>query len=359
MFLKNLRLTNFRNLTKANVEFAQGTLLIGNNAQGKSNLLEAIYVLATAKSLRAEKDIQIIKYGENFARIEGEVAEEFNQKDQEPIKLEIVMQKKEEAEGIEKRVKVNGVSRRIVDYIGNLIVVYFSPEDINLITGTPALRRAYLDLTLSQADREYKRALVIYSTALSSKNRVLKRIQEGLAKLSELDFWILQMVESGNMVSSKRRNFFKVVNQEKQSMGNFRFEYKENILSQERLVQYQSREIAAGASLIGPHRDDFMFEMNGRNLAFFGSRGEQRTAVLELKLVELQFIKQIKGALPVLLLDDVFSEMDALHREYVISTIYGQQTVLSVVETEQLPEDFLKRVKIIEVEKGEALTTET
>lgn len=364
MFLKNLHLTNFRNFTKLDMELGQTTLLVGNNAQGKSNFLEAIYFLATTKSPRADKDIQLIKEGEGGCFLEGEItqtdyrlpttaiAEDGSQKTEDDIiKLEIGMQIRDMGVGLEKRVKVNGVPRRSVDYIGNLVVVHFAPEDINLVTGPPALRRWHIDLTLAQIDKLYKNSLTKYHEAVTSRNRILRRIKEGLSKTDELTFWSKQILDFGVVVSEKRRHFFESINDLKDG-SQFKFIYHESLLTEERLKEYLGREIAAANSLIGPHRDDFMFEVGSNNLAFFGSRGEQRTAVLDLKLAELNFIRKFKDVLPVLLLDDVFSELDTAHQEHIIRAVAGQQTIISAVENEQIPQSFLKKVQIINVENG-------
>lgn len=358
MFLKKITLTNFRNLSKVSLEFSKATLFIGKNAQGKSNLLESIYFLATTKSPRAELDIQLIKQEENFARVEGEIEDE----NHEVTKLEVAMQIRdmEIGNGVEKRLKVNGVPRRGLDYIGNLVVVYFSPEDINLVSGSPSLRRSYIDLSLCQVDKQYKQALNRYMVALVSRNKVLKRVREGLAKIDELDFWTDQLLASGMIVADKRRHFFKNLNIQALTLskisplsGQFSYIYQESIISEERILQYKDREIASATSLIGPHRDDFIFMLDNRNLAFFGSRGEQRTAVLELKLSELKFISEVKKANPVLLLDDVFSELDMDHREYIIQVISGLQSIISAVESEPIPESFQKIVRVVKVEEGE------
>lgn len=373
MFLKNLKLVNFRNFSKLDLDFSQTTLLIGNNAQGKSNLLESIYFLATTKSPRADKDIQLIKEEEEFGRVEGEVyisesmgqyisgsesAEKRIDRNTDTLKLEIIIQKKEGLQGIEKRVKVNGIPRRSTDYIGNLVVIHFSPEDINLVTGAPALRRWHLDLTLAQTDKEYKNALNEYHTALISRNRILKGIKEGIAKVDELDFWTQILIKNGAIISSKREVFFQFLNRLElgQSWGDFRFIYKESIISADRIREYLPREVAAAVSLIGPHRDDFIFKLNGKDLEYFGSRGEQRTAVLELKLAELKFIHEIKKTSPLLLLDDIFSELDEKHRDYIISVICQGQTIVSVVEEIQVPEKLLKEAKTVRVEKGRVIS---
>lgn len=370
MVLKNLHLTHFRNFSNVDLNFPRATILIGKNAQGKTNLLESIYFLATTKSARAERDSQLIKQGESFLRVEGEVGESSELRvkneelrEKEVTKLEIAMEKRnypggEEINGVEKRVKVNGVRRRVTDYLGNLVVVYFSPEDINLVTGPPALRRWHIDLTLAPVDKEYKTALNTYHSALVAKNRILKRIKEGLAKLNELDFWTEQLVESGQIITRKRRDFFQNLNNEVsslQGLAGLIFVYESSEISDARTREYLSREIAAATSLIGPHRDDFIFKREGQDLAYFGSRGEQRTAVLELKLAELKFIQKTTGSEPMLLLDDVFSELDVLHRDYIVSAIVGPQVVISVVETDQIPSMLLKEAKMIKVEKGKIL----
>lgn len=355
MFLKTLKLTNFRNFSKIDLDFSKTTLLIGENAQGKSNFLEAIYFLATTKSPRAEKDAQLIKDGNIGCFVEGFIEGKMqSEAESEITKLEIGMQIKELGNSLEKRVKVNGVPRRSVDYIGNLVVVHFSPEDINLVTGPPALRRWHIDLCLAQIDRLYKNSLTKYHEAITSRNRVLKRIKEGLSRTDELTFWSRQVIDFGMVVSEKRRDFFESINDLK-SEDQFQFDYLENILTANRLQEYLGREIMAANTLIGPHRDDFTFHQGKKNMAHFGSRGEQRTAVLDLKLAELQFIKQFKNTCPVLLLDDVFSELDTAHREYVISAVSGQQTIISAVENEQIPQSFLKKVQVINVEKGKFL----
>ncbi|KKR80916.1 MAG: replication and repair protein RecF protein [Candidatus Daviesbacteria bacterium GW2011_GWA1_41_61] len=362
MFLKKIKLTNFRNFSHVDLEFPQTTLLVGKNAQGKSNLLEAISFLATARSTRTETEQQLIKQGESYCLIEGEIEEnsELKEKEEREVtRLEIGMQVKPGLEGLEKRVKVNGVPRRVMDYLGHLVVVYFAPENIFLVAGPPALRRSFMDTALSQVDKQYKRALNSYSATLTARNKLLKRIQEGQAEISELEFWTGELVKWGSMISTKRRELFISLNDQVRrlklipgSMGKFRFIYEENVISESRIREYQPREIGACATLIGPHRDDFTFMMDGHNLAFFGSRGEQRTAVLELKLAELHFITEVLGTKPVLLLDDIFSELDMDHRDYVIGVISSQQSIISAVESEPIPEEFLKSVKLVHVQEG-------
>lgn len=364
MFLKTLKLTNFRNFSNLDFEFKTSlTVLVGNNAQGKSNLLESIYFLATTKSPKADKDEQLVKRDEIFLRVQGTVDRgqppeaSLARSGGEETELEIAMQQIPES-GLIKRVKVNGVARRVVDYIGNLSVVTFSPEDINLVTGPPALRRWHIDLTLAQIDKEYKKVITEYEDVVKRKNKVLKAIKEGFSKVEELTFWIDQQISLGQKISQKRKLFFEFLNNTERKFGEFEFEYLGNELSEQRLNEYKNREIASSSSLIGPHRDDFRFTERTktddlRDLAHFGSRGEHRTAVLDLKISEVSFIESVAGERPILLLDDVFSELDLTHREHVIDLIFQQQTIIAAVELDPYLETALSEAAIYFVENGQ------
>ncbi|KKQ65643.1 MAG: replication and repair protein RecF protein [Candidatus Daviesbacteria bacterium GW2011_GWA2_38_24] len=348
MYLKKLKLTNYRNYFDLDFEFVSPiTMLIGNNAQGKSNFLESIYFLSTTKSLKAEKDEELVKEGENFVRAEGIVEEN----ETEETNLEIGMQFVDGS--MSKRVKINGLSKRVLDYIGNMPAVLFAPEDINLVTDSPSLRRWHVDMTLAQIDREYKVALTNYGEVVTRRNKVLKGIQEGIAKIDELTFWTDRLLEFGQTVTQKRKEFFEFINQTKEKFGNYRYEYQESLFNRERLQEYQSREIASATTLIGPHRDDFLFLLDSRDLSKYGSRGEIRTAVLDLKISEVDFIEQKKGKRPILLLDDVFSELDLTHREHVLDLCFKQQTIITAVELDDhLQVFFEENGQILEVKQG-------
>ncbi len=346
MVLKSLKLTHFRNYSELTLDLQPLILLLGQNAQGKSNMLDAIYFLATSKSLRGERDAEVILEGQEYVRVEGELDEE--------TRLEIAMQLQNGF--LAKRLKVNGIPKRVIDYIGNLVVIYFVPEDINLVTGSPSLRRWHLDVMLAQIDREYKRAITNYGDALTSRNRLLKRIREGLARMDELDFWTQQVLLYGATISEKRQHFFAFLKESSPDMGDFHFEYHPNIITPERLEQYLNREVAAATTLIGPHRDDFLFRLGNKELASFGSRGEQRVAVLQLKLSELHYVTEIRQVKPILLLDDVFSELDDAHQQSVAKAVFGQQTVISAVENETIPQEILEKAQILKIEKGSIIS---
>jgi DNA replication and repair protein RecF len=352
MFLKSLKLTHFRNYQKLDFNFdKQITVLIGNNAQGKSNFLESIYILATTKSPKADKDEELIHTGEEFVRVEGEVRLQVTgDSEQESTNLEIAMQLVEQS--LRKKAKVNGIPRRVSDYSENLAVVLFAPEDVNLVSGSPSLRRNHLDQTMSQTDREYKRSLSNYENVVIRKNRILKAINEGKASIDQLDYWANQQVLSGEILIEKRKDFFEFINGSEKKFGEYSYDYLCNTISKERIAEYQQKEILSSSSLIGPHRDDFMFMLNGRDLAKFGSRGEQRTAVLDLKLSEVAFMENKLSSRPILLLDDIFSELDEAHREHVVSLSKLQQTVIATVEFDRYLRDLLKDANWFRVEKG-------
>jgi len=350
MFLKTLKLQNFRSYSRLGFEFKTPvTVLLGNNAQGKSNFLESIYFLSTTKSPKADRDEELIKSGEQVVRVQGTVDSGHETDD-----LEIVMVSDES--GFNKRVKVNNLPRRVLDYIGHLSVVTFSPEDINLVTGSPSLRRWHIDLTLAQIDKQYKKCLTSYGEILVRKNRVLKMIREGEARVEELTFWTDQQLEYGKVVTDKRRELFQFLNSQERQFGDFSVVYDESKLNPERLREYQYREIAAAASLIGPHRDDFCFKLGDRNLAKFGSRGEHRTAVLDLKLSEASFIESKIGSRPILLLDDVFSELDKEHQKHVLKLVELQQTILAGVDLDEEIKSSLKSAAFFLVEEGRLTT---
>ncbi len=363
MFLKQLSLTNFRSYSNLELKFnSRPTILVGNNAVGKSNILEAIYLLSITKSLRVEKEEELIKDGEEFTRVEG-----FLENGGETELLVLINRPTPIQSGpteevsFKKKVLVNGIGRRVLDFIGNLPAVIFYPSDINMVTGSPSLRRWHLDLCLAQIDPDYKRALTLYGDYLTSRNRVLKTIREGHGQLNELDFWTDELIKNGEVVSSKRQAFFDFLNNLEKSLGEYTFDYQSSLISQEKLKEINVREVAAAQTLIGPHRDDFDFvvlsgaEGSPRNLSTHGSRGEQRTGTLAFKLAQLEYMAKVLGKRPILLLDDVFSELDANHRAHVVNIVSKQQTIIATVELENIPKSFLDEARILKVEDGKII----
>lgn len=344
MVLEKIELKNFRNYPRASFEFSpETTLIVGPNTSGKTNILEAIFFLALGRTFRPGLERETIYWGENLARIKGLVKDE-------QVDLELVLTRGEVLGKPTpfKKLLVNGVSRRLFNFVGNLQVVMFGPEDLQLVTDSPSLRRSHLDFVLEQVDREYRKRSQVYDKALSQRNRLLKLISEGRRHKTDLDYWDELLVENGSYLTKKRDEFFDFINQLPQELGEFRFVYQPSAISLERLKESQDREVVAGMTLVGPHRDEFQFKIQDCNLSIFGSRGEQRRAVLALKLAELEFMThQLTIGRSVLLLDDIFSELDEDNRRQVLKVVPRQQTIITTTDLGLVEKDFLDKMKVV------------
>lgn len=319
MIITALKLTNFRSYPQADFQLSQQTVLLGKNGAGKSNLIEAVYLVAVGKSFRADRDFEMVQRDKEFALIEGQVGET-------NLKVTITDRKKFE---------VNGVPRRMVDFVGNLKAVLFSPTDMELMTASPGSRRRYLDFVLSQTDREYRRSLVSYEKGVRQRNRLLELIRDGAAQRSQLFFWDKLLIKNGDYLTQKRGDYLASLASDKYAAV-----YDKSIISEMRLSQYEREEVAAATTLVGPHRDDFAIHQNGNDISKYGSRGEQRMAMLWLKQGEI--LRLSEGELPLLLLDDIFSELDHQHREEVLQIVAvhqlaGGQTILTSADEHLLP----------------------
>lgn len=360
MILKHIALQNFRSFAKSSFNFASGTtVIVGPNTSGKTNLLEAVYLLSTGKSFRANVEEEMIRSGSDLARVIGLI--EGNEGDK--VQLEVMLthgQIAGERVG-RKKLIVNKIAKRLVDYQGNLRVVLFGPWDMNLITDAPSTRRKFLDNVLSQVDREYRRSLLSYEKGLRQRNKILEHIREEGVSRSQLLFWDKLLIKNGDYLSEKREEFIEFANSTPRvGSEKFQMEYDRSAISEARLSQYAEEEVAAAATLVGPHRDDIVFvirdsehDTRNRNLAVYGSRGEQRMCILWVKLAELAFIETHStspgqaGDRPVLLLDDIFSELDHRHREVVMGVIDQQQTILTTADPHTI--SGLKNVEKIEL----------
>ncbi len=336
MEIKFLKLTNFRNHKDKTVEFEKGINLIqGNNGIGKTNILEAIHLIATGKSMRAKYDRDLINYEYDFCTI---LAETTNSQGKEV--LEMIIKKNPNFDNAAiKTAKVNKTPKSISYMTGIFNSVLFTPEDIQLITDSPSIRRHYMDSVLSQVDIQYKKSLSAYIKALRQRNKLLEMICEEHKGMDQLPFWTEQVLQRGKEIQDKRNGFFKYLMENIQSeidtlndSGNVEIKYLMNEMSREHLEMYAQKEVFAKSTLVGPHRDDFLINLNEHNVAEFGSRGQQRTILLALKLLEMTFIKEKTGEFPVLLLDDIFSELDEKHKEKVIETIKDKQTLITCAE---------------------------
>lgn len=380
----HLSLANFRNYVRLELDLAgDAIVVVGENAQGKSNLLEAIYCLATTKSFRAGSDRELINWDAGgdlaFARLGARVVRASG-----PLKLDVTIAEGARREGgpvsIGKRFKVNGVPKRAFDVIGLVNVVHFAPQDVDLVVGPPASRRRYLDITIAQVDSRYVRTLARYGKILLQRNHLLRRIRDHDARADQLGFWDDELVNSGAYLVLRRMETVARL----AALGH---EAHRDLAAHRELLQisYRStcaceladgddvdarlttiaeafrkalaasseREIAAGASLVGPHRDDLTFEVDGREVAVYGSRGQQRTVALALKIAEGAFIRETTGEWPVLLLDDVTSELDETRRGQVFSTIApGQQVVVTTTDLSAIESSFLARAQVLKVDAG-------
>lgn len=347
VYLKQLALQNFRNYDKSAFEFDRKTLIIGPNTSGKSNLIEAISLLSNGKSFKTDKDIQSIAFNKDIGRIKGRV---------EGTELEIVLTKGE-LEGQRtptKKFLVNGVSKRRADFIGNLPTVIFSPLDLEVVIGSPSKRRTFMDEVLEQADFDYRVALAEYEKGIRQRNSLLDLTRKlGRRDVKQFEYWDNLVIKHGQVITKKREELIAFLNSKTKDIFDFAVVYDKSIISYDRLLEYQEEEFLAGVTLVGPHRDDLIFEMydDGQNLAkdikFFGSRGQQRLTVLQLKLLQITFFEQTQRESPLLLLDDIFSELDERHILHVLSMLENRDTVITTTHEEFVPQKYLEDAKVI------------
>ena len=356
--IQSLKITGFRNLKKLNLTFDSNVIaFVGKNGQGKTNILETIYLLALSKSFRSRINTDLIGFEDDFCRLEGQISVP-----DEDMKLEFILTRQPS----QKVLKVNGVKKKAADFIGHLKAVFFSPDDLSDMAYAPRLRRRYLDILLSQMDRDYLEALSDYQEVLSQRNALLKRIREGEAQKSELTFWDEKLAGLSYLLITKRQDLLeglkdKVQNHYKKISGKnnlLRLSYQtsiQNVSSPESvfsiLKDYHSLDIASGNTQHGPHRDDILFTLNDHDMMYFASRGEWRSLVLALKFAEVEWIHDQIEDYPILLLDDVFSELDEERQHYLFEAVSNCQTFITTTHREFL--EGIKEVKIFEVSEGQ------
>ncbi|MCS7001398.1 MAG: DNA replication/repair protein RecF [Dehalococcoidia bacterium] len=382
MQIEHLSLTNYRNYARLELDLAPGlTILRGDNAQGKTNLLESIHVLATSRSPRAGSDRELINWvalqdAVPYARIVARVRRRDTR-----LQTELTIAMRDGDSGLTKRYRVNGAPKRVVDIIGLIPVVLFSPLDIELVAGAPSQRRRYLDIMNSQIDREYLRSLQLYTRALAQRNALLRQIRDHLARPEQLAFWDDALTEHGTSIVAKRFRAVEQINALAHELhpaltGNQEYltvRYEANALQQSAMApatappttaaiaeafaaalrEARPREITQGVSLVGPHRDDLTFQTDGASTTVYGSRGQQRTAALALKLAEAAFIQQEIGAPPILLLDDVTSELDSRRRRQVFQSIRAhQQVLITATDFEDFEPSVIASATVLQVKAG-------
>jgi len=333
--IERLSLSGFRTYDDLDIEFPMGPqVMVGRNAAGKTNLLEALVVLAAGHSHRTTNDTELIAWPAGFARLEAVVAGPAARSDL----VEVVLARPGVA-GTRKRVRINGAPRRATALAAVLRTVVFAPEDMLLVIGSPSLRRSVLDSLVAQREMEGAASLATYSRAVQQRNSLLRRIREGEAAVDELAYWDGVVVGEGGRIVEWRHSAMRALAEPLAAAhaemapqeGRLALRYVTNAPAQasedatdalrRRLAETSEKELWNGATLVGPHRDDMAFELDGRDLPGFASRGQQRTAILALKLAHLQLLAQRDGRPPLLLLDDVFSELDPERRAHLVRRI--------------------------------------
>jgi DNA replication and repair protein RecF len=398
MFLSHLSLYNFRNYTQLELALQPGLFVFyGDNAQGKTNLLEAVSMLATGASFHASSDREVVNWlaAEQVARIDG-VAK----RREDEIHIEIAIfdptptppltstgEQPARAKNLlalptnapRKRYKVNGVPKKTVDVIGQLRVVLFAPMDLHLVDGTPEERRRSLDRALCQVQPRYCQALLKYRKIVAQRSALLKRIRENLEEPQMLNYLDEQLTLLASQIIYERQRMVTILNQYanefQQAISGGREQlqivYRPSLkadeslnpleaqkIYREQLHEIRKREIIQGVCLLGPHRDDLEFVVNGVNMLTYGSRGQQRTVALAAKLAELTFMRISTGDEPVLLLDDVFSELDHLRRDYLLNLVMQhEQVLLTSTDLSNFPPEILQRASIYRIVDGEAIDT--
>lgn len=357
MYVRTLTLKNFRSYQKHTFEYStHTTLVVGKNASGKTNSIEALVLASQGKSFRTDRDRDMVSWDQEVGTVAVSC---FIDESVEELLVFVTSGMVSGKRAPIKKYQHNGVPRRMVDFVGTLKTVLFWPEDLSLVIGSPSRRRIYLDSVLIQVDREYRRNLQSYERGLRQRNRLLKRINEGTAQRSQLLFWDQLLIKTGQYISQKRTEFIDFINSNAWIDGHaITIHYDDSRISEARLAQYADASIAARTTLVGPHRDDLLFiqhtphgggKQEGRNLKDFGSRGEQRFGVLWVKIAELSYVEQVSGARPILLLDDIFSELDEEHRDLVLALCDRQQTIITTADRESIPAAYQQRMHVIEL----------
>ncbi|MFT8458807.1 MAG: DNA replication/repair protein RecF [Liquorilactobacillus ghanensis] len=368
MYLKELALNDFRNYSKTKLTFSPVTnILIGKNAQGKTNLLEAIYVLAMTRSHRTNNDHELVRFEADTAQIKGTLINRLGK-----TKLEIDLNRKG------KKARVNQLEQaKLSQYIGKMNVILFAPEDLALVKGSPAVRRRFIDMEFGQIDAHYLYNLTQYKSVLKQRNRYLKQLQQKKATdLLLLDVFSDQLAAFGAEIIVRRVAFLANLSKfaaqlqlkitQRQEKLQLKYDSTVELEGQERLKtdqvyqklkqQYklqQKKEIFQGTTLIGPHRDDLIFLINQKNVQLYGSQGQQRTTALAVKLAEVDLMRQETGEYPILLLDDVLSELDGARQTNLIKAIQSRvQTFLTTPSLNDVAQKLIKNPKIFIINQG-------
>jgi DNA replication and repair protein RecF len=403
MHLAYLSLTNYRNYVRLELTLPrQVVVLCGNNAQGKTNFLEAIYYLVTTRSARSSADRQLMNWLADkevlpYARLEGRF-----QRQDAPCQVTMTLMKEQGGNNqklrLRRQIELNGVRKKAMEFLGELLVVLFSPHDIDLVDGPPEGRRRFLDIALCQLDSQYRRSLQRYTAVLSQRNFLLRRLRQGRESRRELEVWDEQLVSPGAYLMIRRWRLVDGLDRLSQpphqrltsGQGRLRLSYVPSFdpthappvnyqlplalgalhdrrkawsgldsamlaaAFRAQLSELREREIERGRTLIGPQRDDIQFLVDGVSMTTYGSRGQQRTVALSLRLAERALMLEERGEEPILLLDDVMSELDSMHREALADILGGpKQAILTTTNWADYQPRFLAAAHCLSVEGGQ------
>lgn len=355
MILKSLDLKNFRNYERETFEFDAGTnVLYGDNAQGKTNVLEAIYVAGTTKSHKGSNDKEMVRKGENDGHIRFVV-----EKDDREITAEIHLH----SQG-KKGIAIDRVPiRKAEELLGVCHLVFFSPEDLGIIKEGPETRRHFIDMELCQMNKIYMHYLVDYRKNLKQRNALLKQILDKPSLRETLEIWDQGLIENGKKIIQLRKEFIEelqIIMQKKHHMltggaENIVMKYEPNVTEsafEEKLFLAQDRDVYQGTTTVGPHRDDIAFLNGDEDIRKYGSQGQKRTAALSLKMAEIELVESRIGDKPILLLDDVLSELDRNRQNYLLDQIQGVQTLITCTGLEEFIKNGVGIDKVFHIENG-------
>ncbi|MCP3032234.1 DNA replication/repair protein RecF [Halobacillus sp. A1] len=366
MYLNELSMRSFRNYDQLSLTFNHTiNVIIGENAQGKTNLMEAIYALAFTRSHRTPRDKELIHWDAEYAKIKGSIY-----KRNRRFPLEIIYSKKG------KKAKLNHIEqKRLSDYIGALNVVMFAPEDLNLVKGSPQVRRRFIDMEIGQIQPRYIYHLGQFQKILRQRNHSLKELQrKSGADRTMLRVLTDQLIEHATTIVERRFKFLhllrtwaapihKGISRDLETLeiaysASVKVSEDMNLETikasfEEKFKEIEDKEVDRGTTLAGPHRDDLVFYVNGKDVQTFGSQGQQRTTALSLKLAEIELIHSEVGEYPILLLDDVLSELDDYRQSHLLHTIQGKvQTFVSTTSIDGIEHEALKEAEIFHVKEG-------
>ena len=355
MIIKSLELADFRNYNSLHIHFSKGTnILYGDNAQGKTNILEAIFMSATTKSHKGSKDKDVVNFNKEEAHIRT-----YLEKDEAEIRVDMHLRKNKT-----KGIAIDGQKiKKASELLGLLNVVFFSPEDLSIIKNGPAERRRFVDMELCQLDPFYIYNLNHYNKIVNQRNKLLKDMYFNPSLKETLNIWDSQLVSFGSKIIERRKIFITQLNEiiygiHKKLSGDkeeLSIQYEPDVLIEDyerSLFSCQERDIKLKQTTVGPHRDDFSFMVGNIDIRRFGSQGQQRTAALSLKLSEIELVRKLTKDNPVLLLDDVLSELDSNRQNYLLSTIGEIQTIITCTGLDEFVNNRFEIDKVFRIVDG-------